>query len=285
MEVRSYEHIDDFIFCYEKYTSGQSTSHAHAGIELHFCYEGSGQFAVRHFHHPLIPGRLTLLYGPAQHCVTSDPRKHYCRTVLHIPDGLVENSLRPLDIDRAMVLPTANRPLLQFLPTARDLVDIRRIFRQIRGVLRLEHDRVNPRVALYLAELFCLLHESGIVEYSENRFKDASPHDHQLVEQAIALCDSRPASELSPHRLATELGVSRGHLWRVFNSVLGISPAEYLLERRMEQAKRELAAGRPVTAVASLCGYNEVSSFRRTFKNYVGVSPSEYARIGASCDR
>jgi len=52
---------------------------------------------------------------------------------------------------------------------------------------------------------------------------------------------------------------------------------DYVIERRLEKAKLLLAAtDEKIEIIALKTGYENANSFRRLFKNKIGISPSEY---------
>lgn len=71
--------------------------------------------------------------------------------------------------------------------------------------------------------------------------------------------------------------VSRMELYRLIKSRTDHSPKEFLTHLRMDHAKLLLAdRQRPVSRVASLCGYREYQSFTRQFRRWFGMSPREF---------
>lgn len=77
--------------------------------------------------------------------------------------------------------------------------------------------------------------------------------------------------------LAEHLGYSRRHVQRLLISEFGMSFSELLAILRMEQAADLIGYGVvPVDEVARLVGYSEVSSFRRAFKRFHGVTAGVY---------
>jgi AraC-like DNA-binding protein len=61
--------------------------------------------------------------------------------------------------------------------------------------------------------------------------------------------------------LSRETGVSRAHLAREFAETFGIPPHQYLVQLRIDAAKRALAAGTSVTEVCYELGFESLGSF------------------------
>jgi AraC family transcriptional regulator len=81
--------------------------------------------------------------------------------------------------------------------------------------------------------------------------------------------------------VASELGVSRATLYRDFKSTFNCSPGDYLRQARLSTAAALLRkTTRPICEIAAECGFYDQSHFDRNFRLAVGVSPSEYRRLG-----
>ena len=74
--------------------------------------------------------------------------------------------------------------------------------------------------------------------------------------------------------LSDRLSVNRSHLTRSFHNRFGISPQEYLINKRLIEAKKFLAGGLNVSETAFAVGYKDSSVFSRAFKKKYGVSPA-----------
>jgi len=85
--------------------------------------------------------------------------------------------------------------------------------------------------------------------------------------------------ELSLESLAQESGYSRVHFVRMFRAATGRSPHNYLLNLRIERARELLSnPALPLTDIALDCGFSSHSHLTRVFRQFVGVTPSEYRR-------
>jgi len=78
--------------------------------------------------------------------------------------------------------------------------------------------------------------------------------------------------------LAAASGLSRGFLARSFAHTFGVPPHRYLIELRLEQAKRWLARGASVTETCLEVGFESLGSFSASFHRRVGVSPRAWQR-------
>ena len=73
--------------------------------------------------------------------------------------------------------------------------------------------------------------------------------------------------------LARMVGMSEAHFSRRFRRAAGMSPYEFVLRSRIEQARHLLAGGVPPAAVAAQCGFADQSHLTRLFAVSLGVTP------------
>lgn len=73
--------------------------------------------------------------------------------------------------------------------------------------------------------------------------------------------------------------ISKYHLCRLFQKHLGFSPNEYLIQLRMENAKRLLKdTTLPANKIASMVGISDENYFYRLFRSRVGVSAKVFRK-------
>ena len=76
--------------------------------------------------------------------------------------------------------------------------------------------------------------------------------------------------------LCRELHVSRATLYRLFKERTGLSPREYILSYRLEQARTMLEKGLSVKSAGISCGFSDQFYFSKAFKEHFGMPPSAY---------
>lgn len=108
--------------------------------------------------------------------------------------------------------------------------------------------------------------------YQQKQRKTTS---HKLVREILQLVEREMDQELSLHMVADRMFVNSSYLSRLFKQEMGQSFSSYVLERKMESAKRHLLDGAKVYDAARIAGYRDVSYFTRVFRKYWGVTPGE----------
>lgn len=71
---------------------------------------------------------------------------------------------------------------------------------------------------------------------------------------------------------------SKFHLLRLFKRYYGQTPKQYLIDKRIEQAKELLTRGATVTETCFDIGFDSPSSFSTLFKSRVGLTPTEFQK-------
>lgn len=99
-----------------------------------------------------------------------------------------------------------------------------------------------------------------------------------LIDAAVRAIDvGFTENDLSISHLAELCGISEVYLRRLFLRAFGVSPKEYVIQKRINYAKSLLGSGDfSVSEVAVLCGYSEPCHFSREFVRRTGITPSHY---------
>ena len=96
--------------------------------------------------------------------------------------------------------------------------------------------------------------------------------------------DLLDAGEPTLQALAEAVGLSASHLQRRFVARFGLSPAEYLAQRKLGTLKSALKAGSDVSAALYDAGYGSPSRVYETGAAKLGMTPARYRAGGAGED-
>ena len=132
---------------------------------------------------------------------------------------------------------------------------------------------------------YCEAMSLALVHYLSRRYWDGASTEaskacrltRPQLRRVADYVDARLGGELRIRDLAVVAGLSVGHFHRAFRSTTGLTPLQFIMERRVEAASRLLAdPGLTILDVALGVGLSSPSHFARTFRSVMGMSPSEY---------
>jgi AraC-like DNA-binding protein len=99
------------------------------------------------------------------------------------------------------------------------------------------------------------------------------------VQKGIEYISSNYSYPITVEDIAAYVGLSRSHLFRSFETVLGLSPKEYLTDFRIKQSCYLLEhSDLSVTAIANSIGFDNSLYFSKTFHKKKEMSPKEYRK-------
>ena len=98
-------------------------------------------------------------------------------------------------------------------------------------------------------------------------------------QKACELLESNITSKMSMPDIAKQLNLSYSYFRKEFTSKMGISPAKYLINKRLERAYELLQEGTSINQVAEKLNYSDVYTFSRQFKKFLGISPSQVKNL------
>ncbi len=111
-----------------------------------------------------------------------------------------------------------------------------------------------------------------------------SPADARLaqLEPALRYVRRHFAEKVSEVEAARRCGMKRFAFSHDFHAVFGLTFRDYLMETRIDEARRMLVEGaRPVTEIAFATGFTDGSHFARMFRRHTGQLPSRYRESAA----
>jgi len=95
--------------------------------------------------------------------------------------------------------------------------------------------------------------------------------------EAKSLIDDDPARSITLADLAQVSGLSRFQVLRAFVRSTGLTPHAYLVQRRIDVARRLIAVGTRLAEAAAASGFSDQSHMTRIFVRRYGISPGAYA--------
>lgn len=108
---------------------------------------------------------------------------------------------------------------------------------------------------------------------------DSSLPKSFLTAMAFIDCNYK-SSELSVAEVCERSGICETAFRRLFKGYYKKTPVEYVIELRLELARRLIAEGKTVENAAYESGFNDPKYFARVVKKYYGCTPRAFKKYG-----
>lgn len=102
------------------------------------------------------------------------------------------------------------------------------------------------------------------------------------LNHVIDYIEEHLTDDLSLELISEYAGVSDYHFRKIFFYLSGLTLSEYIKNRRLSEANKDLLYGEKVTDVAFKYGYQSIDGFTRAFKKWSGFLPSDVIKTGIS---
>lgn len=114
------------------------------------------------------------------------------------------------------------------------------------------------------------------IEFADGSEKEGT---YSYIRNALSYIYENYNKPISIKELSLYCCISESHFRRLFHSVVGISPLEYIQHYRIQQACHWLYLNQePINVIAHKVGYNSLSSFNRQFQQYMHISPTVWQK-------
>ena len=94
--------------------------------------------------------------------------------------------------------------------------------------------------------------------------------DSRLIDQGMFSMDA------SVESVSRNIGYTEEHFIRLFSRTVGVTPYQYILSQRMNEAVSMMRQGMLLDEIAARTGYSSGKSFAGAFKRRFGIAPNVY---------
>jgi len=192
-----------------------------------------------------------------------------------IPHGSTDSTLQPCEYYAVHLYPDSLDPVLRQIILDKSFGGHHPERTRAGDLLRLMFEEHLNRPFAWEASCQALL---SLLIVSVAREINASEGTHparNLVSRAMRLMAA--AEEKTIAEISDELKVSPVWLTKCFKQELGQTPGEWILSRRLVEAKHRIAQTEaPIFEIAIMLGFSSSQYFATAFRRQTGLTPSEY---------
>lgn len=133
---------------------------------------------------------------------------------------------------------------------------------------------LNNKEFCYYASMSILYEIMDLVMSKNNRSQNNA--FYPIIEY---INENLSKSNITNKELANLFGYSEVHFRKSFKRQFGISPIQYIIDRRINVAKQLLLSQSfSVTQISEMVGFSSIYHFSRLFKQHTGLSPNQYIK-------
>ncbi len=141
----------------------------------------------------------------------------------------------------------------------------------------------QPTDALFVAGLQVALAAHLLGHYTVDRWRppEKSPSlDPRRLQRVLDYIEVSLNVDIRLEELAAQACLSPYHFSRLFREATGLSPNRYVIDRRVQAARQELARGNfSLVEIALEFGFGSQANFTRVFRKATSLTPGQYREL------
>ena len=244
--------------------------HLHYHYEIYYNINGGKSFLIENEFYECGPRDLFVIPKTHIHKVVAEKNLPYERCVIHIDDEIISsvNSMPQMNSCLSWLDEVGTKyPRKVRLSQSRH----EKFMMHIREYDRL--DEAGNELMLYSKLLEILAFARA--EFGGSPCDDKSAVPESWSDNALGYIEKN-FRKISVLGIAASLYVNEDYLNKVFKAETGITLNNYIILRKIAEAKKLLYLGHSVKETCVLSGFNDYANFIRTFKRIEGCSPGSF---------
>ena len=262
------------IFRYKDDYPKEVTLHHHDFYEIYFFLSGNVQYNIESRSYLLTPGDVLLISPMELHQpMFGSEHRTYERIVLWINKQFLESFSLPGQEFTKCFDTTApgHTNLLRPEGIARQFLTF--LLEQLISESTSEDPYREIASLTYLAQVLIALNRLAMQQMHK---EDPVTAPDSAVYSILGYINEHYHEDLTLDYLANKFFISKYHLSREFQRLVGTSVHRYIIQKRLVMAKQMLSEGKPSSEVYQHCGFGDYSNFYRAFKAEYHISPKDY---------
>jgi AraC-like DNA-binding protein len=107
---------------------------------------------------------------------------------------------------------------------------------------------------------------------------DSQSNSDTFLQSAINYIDKHIYEKIILGNIAKHMLCSKSTFCHVFGEKMGVSPKQYIIQKKLALANKLLKDGIPSTDIAIKLGYDNYSNFYRSYLRQYGITPTVYKK-------
>lgn len=255
--------------------------HCHDFYEIYIHLQGAKYYCIDESVYPIEPNQLMIVppFTMHGHIGTHTP-VNYERAFLYVTPAFLKNiGTNIMDLD-GFLRKCGSRRQYQYLLTSEDAQCCTALLKEMKAGL--DDNSPMGRLANYSKLLSFLQIVCNTVQRSSSEVMPVIVNEP--MQEVLSYVNDHFMQPLKLETLARRFGISVSYLAHEFGKYTGRSVYDYILYRRVLQAKEMISSGVNLNETAYRCGFGDYSSFLRCFKKMAGMTPKAYRKMSMTLE-
>ncbi|MDD3925854.1 MAG: AraC family transcriptional regulator [bacterium] len=239
---------------------------SHQEFEVQFIKHGQGFYFIRNHNYLFQKNSLIVIPPHILHALTPRQGVHIEKIRLMFQSSILKQD------QQLAAFPKGFPYHINLLEN--DASDLETVFHRIHKELTGRRKYYKDVVGNDIKNLLLLAKRIGLQDTPAQKV-------NPLVSQIVDYIDNSFMENITVISLAEKFSLSPNYLSWLFKDCTGINLKQYILHRRIAEAKRLLEEDRSVkpSLVYAKVGFQQFATFNRSFKQITGFTPAVYRRI------
>ena len=257
--------------------------HRHLQFEIVLFKSGNGIYTTKSGTYDIKAGDIFVFPSNEQHCITDILGDQDFKFMnIHFEPQYVISSKSGFSPENSNVCFSHNERFCNRLPRGNPHTEkIKSLLLEIEQEFEQKNAELELMVHNKIYEILVILVRS--LDFGGE--KEVTPEEYRKIKTVRKVMDyvnQNLSEELTLLQIANHSDLSPNYLSSMFKSTVGVSLWDYVNSRRTERACVLLKDRNDLTMleIADLCGFNNSANFNKTFRRVMGMTPSDYRRLG-----
>lgn len=250
--------------------------HTHFHYEIYYFHNGKVNYLINDRIYVLEPGDLLLMHGMTLHRAHVDPSTEYHRSTLHFDPFYFKQFIQP-PFAADLLIPFQKLQNVRLQLRGTDKAEVEASLLKLNQLYSQNNSFSRQRFQALLLDFLIMINQLCQQPLKEIITFPSSKERH--VQAVISYLELHFTEDITLEGVQAELHLSKYYLAKTFKEVTGITIFQFLMQRRIYQAKIELIDGtQPITDVGYEVGFKHPSHFSRAFKLQTNLTPEQYRK-------
>lgn len=247
------------------YIRSKSNLAYHNELEFHYIKRGNGSYFIKNRRYPVAKNHLIIIKPREIHAFIPESSSCIEKGSLYFLPSFVTGRKLEFIIKKCphiILLTEKEATLIEVI--------LKNIAEEIDNKKNFWDEAVHSGIALFLSIL-----KRGSLR------KNTTARKNPLTEKIIDYLEQNFTEDLPLSGIAKIFSLSVSRISHLFKKETGLSLKNYILQRRIVEAKKLLAENddMKVSTISARVGFNTFSLFNHSFKKITGLTPTNYRRI------